>query len=232
MKMKFTRLGMFAGAAAGALIAMPLMAADGVARAVASATPGTFFVDAKPEPFLPKFELPKKPGEDDGDGGGIQGDPLKEMTESLSGITDDLTAMQTGKPVQDKQQAVLDTLDKLIKQLEEQQKQKSGSGNGPGNGKPTKPAPKSQILSGPGGVGDLHAPPSGKKSLDAVSPRLRDQITQSQNEGFPPGYQQLLEQYYKKLAERRGEESAAPANPATPAPTPKPVPAPVTPAVP
>src|SRR2546430_2110265 len=78
-------------------------------------------------------------------------------------------------------------------------------------GNAAKPLKKSQIAGGHGGVGDLDAERYGQRSLGADATRLREQIGQSQSEGFPPGYQQLLEQYYNRLAERRGEDPAAPA---------------------
>lgn len=221
MKMKRQRIVWLVGGVVGALAAMPGIAGD-PARPMTGPRV-TVPVDANTEPFPPKFELPHKHEEGDGDHdhgdqNSIEGDPLRDLAESLMGITEDLQALQTGLPVQQKQQGVIAALDKLIAQIEKQQSQcKSCSGSGSAASRnPSKPLAKSTIVGGPGGIGDLHAPRSGQKSLDSISPRLREQITQSQNEGFPPGYQQLLEQYYKRLAERRGEDSAAPATPAKP----------------
>ena len=41
-------------------------------------------------------------------------------------------------------------------------------------------------------------------------PQLREQIMQSKTEGFPPGYESLLQSYYQRLAQEKvGDEAAA-----------------------
>ena len=39
--------------------------------------------------------------------------------------------------------------------------------------------------------------------------RDRDRIIQAREEGFPPGYEALLERYYRRLAEGAGGEAPA-----------------------
>ena len=142
-------------------------------------------------------------------------DPLAPITDKMSDIVGDLADKDTGKPVQAKQQEVVSSLDAIIKQLEQQ---KSKQGNGGGNN-PTKPMNDSRIASGPGGIGDLHDPRSGTHNINNLPPKLRDTIIQSKTEGFPPGYESLLQSYYQRLAQEKvGDESTATKPPTKPAP--------------
>jgi hypothetical protein len=96
----------------------------------------------------------------------------------------------------------------LIKELEEQTK----GGNGGGNPNPTKPMTKSVITGGPGGSGPLHDAQAGTKQWGELPPKDRDQILQSQTEGFPPGYESVLASYYSRLAEMEvAPDSSGPA---------------------
>ena len=52
-------------------------------------------------------------------------------------------------------------------------------------------------------MGDLHAAKSGGKKWGELPPHQRDKILQSLTEGFPAHYQQILERYYKRLAEEK-----------------------------
>jgi hypothetical protein len=77
--------------------------------------------------------------------------------------------------------------------------------------------PDSMIGRGPGGIGALVDPRQSEKDWAKLSARERDRILQSMSEGFPPEYRQVLERYYRRLAE---EKTAGPG--AAPAPAPAP----------
>ena len=80
---------------------------------------------------------------------------------------------------------------------------------------PKKPLEKSQIIGGPGGSGPLDPSGRGAAKLESLPPHLRDRVTQAGNQGFPPEYAGVLEQFYRRLA-RAGDVSERPA--ADPAP--------------
>jgi hypothetical protein len=131
----------------------------------------------------------------------------------MSEVTGDLSQMQTGKPVQDKQGRIVSQLDAIIQELEKQC-QGGGSGSG-GSNNPSRPMADSKLAGGPGGMGDLHAPKSGKKEWTRIPPKEREAILQSRNEGFPAGYEDLLRSYYLRLAEERvSKDDAATTQPA------------------
>jgi hypothetical protein len=130
----------------------------------------------------------------DNSGGG--GDPIGPLASQMDDIGYDLGHLQTGKPVQTKEKSVVASLDELIEELE---KQKSGSGGG-GNPNPTNPMQHSILAKGPGGQGPLHDPLAGTRVWGQLPPKQREQILQSQTEGFPPGYESVLSSYYGQLA--------------------------------
>ena len=67
----------------------------------------------------------------------------------------------------------------------------------------------SVVAGGPGGQGDLRAPSAGRKKWGELPPRDRDKVVQSKTEGFPPGYEDVLESYYRSLAEERAAGDGA-----------------------
>lgn len=137
-----------------------------------------------------------------------------------------LSKFLTDKSTQQKQQDAIDKLDLLIKVLEEQRQQQGQGGRSGRN--PDEPLQDSMIVGGPGGSGPLHDPERNGRGWAQLPPHKREQILQSMTEGFPAHYQQLLERYYRRLAEERplddvervpAAASAAPAaeKPETPA---------------
>ena len=137
-------------------------------------------------------------------------DPLADITNKMTDIVGDLADLKTDQPVQDKQKQVVSQLDEIIAMIE---KQKSKSGNG-GGSNPTKPLQDSIIASGPGGVGELRDPRSGTHNINNLPARQREAILQSKTEGFPPGYESLLQSYYQRLAQEKVGDEPSDSKPA------------------
>jgi hypothetical protein len=110
-----------------------------------------------------------------------------------------LAKLLTDKPTQQKQKDAVDKLDALIKLLEERRRQ----GQGMSTANPDRPAEDSVIMGGPGGSGPLHDANRNGRSWGQLPAHKREQILQSMTEGFPAHYQQLLERYYRRLAEEK-----------------------------
>ena len=125
----------------------------------------------------------------------------------MSVIADNLDHQQTDQPVQTQEKQVVSQLDQLIAQLNQQCNGSGGSSNNP-----TKPMADSKITRGPGGSGPMHDPQAGTKQWGQLPPKEREKILQSQNDGFPPGYESVLSSYYSRLA----QEQVAPAPSAAP----------------
>lgn len=130
-------------------------------------------------------------------------DPFGDITDQMTDVLGDLASKKTDQPVQEKQQQIVANLDALIAEIEKQQKQQS---NGNGNTttlNPSKPMSDSMIAGGPGGIHGLKDPKAGTRNFGNLPPRDRDAILQSKTEGFPPGYESLLQSYYQRLAQEK-----------------------------
>jgi hypothetical protein len=125
-------------------------------------------------------------------------DPLKFISKDMKAVSGDLAEDQTGQPTQQKEDAVVGQLDDVIKLLEAQCK----SGNG-SSLNPMKPLADSKRGGGPGGIHELTDPQAAGKEWGQLSPKQRDQILQSKTDGFPQGYESLLQSYYKRLAQEQ-----------------------------
>jgi len=128
-------------------------------------------------------------------------DPLADITADMAVVMRDLSRLSTGKPTQKTQQIVVKKLDELIVRLEKECAACRGGGASGAN--PTRPLADSVVVGGPGGIGDLHAPRDGDKKWGELPARQRDRILQSLTEGFPAHYQQILQRYYRRLAEEK-----------------------------
>ena len=131
-------------------------------------------------------------------------DPLRHLEGDMSHCVGDLTAFKTDRPVQQRQDKIASRLDAIIRQLE-----KECSGGGGGGANPTKPLSRSILAKGPGGQGEMHDPKAGDKQWASLPPKQREQILQSRTEGFPPGFESLLQSYYQRLAQEQLGESDA-----------------------
>jgi hypothetical protein len=143
---------------------------------------------------------------------------MAEISVKMTGVAGDLAKPDTGSPVQEKQKEVLRDIDELIASLEQDLE---ATRNGRKRTNPRTGAPDSMISSGPGGVGSLVDPSQSEKDWAKLSSRERDRILQSMSEGFPPEYRQVLERYYRRLAEEKtaasGTDQAAPKDASPPA---------------
>ncbi|HEX8525053.1 MAG TPA: hypothetical protein VF669_22570 [Tepidisphaeraceae bacterium] len=149
---------------------------------------------------------------------GREEDPLKYIVKDMGSVAVDLGKYQTDHPVQQKEERVVADLELVIKKLEEQMK-KGGSGGGGLN--PSRPMADSVIAGGPGGIRDLHDPKAGEKTWGNLPPKQREQILQSKTDGFPPGYEALLQSYYRRLAQEQiGADTSGGATGAAPAAAP------------
>ncbi len=58
-------------------------------------------------------------------------------------------------------------------------------------------------MGGPGGVGEMRQEGAPSEQFGELPPALRDKVRQAEREGFPSGYSELLEGYYRALAEEQ-----------------------------
>lgn len=136
---------------------------------------------------------------------------LDEVATVMDYVADRLTVVDVGDRVRKRQDQILDLLDKLIEEAEQREKGQGGGGGQragapkPGQS-PRKPAEKSEAPEASGSAEhNLHAAPkiSPGESWGNLPPTEREKILQSLRERFPSRYRQLVEQYYRSLAEQK-----------------------------
>ncbi|HPD16226.1 MAG TPA: hypothetical protein PLE19_14830 [Planctomycetota bacterium] len=158
-----------------------------------------------------------------------QDNPLYDVAGDMDTAARRLKEAKTDDTTQDVQQAIIDKLDKLIEAAQQQDNKPPQGGQGDERKPQKRPEPQPQPKSeeekkkaeeqqkkpasaeerkkqerpgiGRPGQGD----PSGQIHTDAnewgnLPPAVRDQLLQTQGEGFPLKYRELLRRYYLDLA--------------------------------
>ena len=125
---------------------------------------------------------------------------LDHIARRMDDIRRRLHLGRAGKKVQKVERGVIESLDKLIKKLEQQQQQ-SSSGSGPSdNIRSSRPAPDSMIIGGKG-KGDVERKRIGSDSgWGDLPPKEREEALQQIGREFPSHYRDVVEQYFRRLA--------------------------------
>jgi hypothetical protein len=180
-----------------------LISAAGVCTTAVAARPGDSSGGSPAQKLIRDFDLMPKllsPAKSQTDGS-----PLKTIARRMTVVHRDLSSMETDEPVQTRERQVVRSLDELIAALE---KKCSGTGRGtnPNGGRK-----QSVIASGDPAFGSLHGVDPNARLWSQLPPKLRDEILQSKTEGFPPGYEALLQSYYQQLSEEKSSDDKQPA---------------------
>jgi len=137
---------------------------------------------------------------------GLEDDTLDHIARRMDDIRRRLDLGRAGKKVRKIEDGVIESLDKLIKKLEEEQKKKQGSGSGSSNNiRSSSPAPDSQIIGGKG-RGDVTKRRIGAESGWGDLPeKQREEVLQQIGREFPAHYRDVIEQYFRRLAAEGSE---------------------------
>ncbi|HEX5054625.1 MAG TPA: hypothetical protein VFZ65_22805 [Planctomycetota bacterium] len=127
---------------------------------------------------------------------------LHQLADGMKKTKRDLRKQKTGKPVQLDQEKYLEELDELIEMYQEMENQSGGppSGNGPSSN----PASNSALPDGEGSVGTLQKRGTLADRWGPMREKDREKIEAAVQQGLPPQFQKMLEEYYKKLGKAPG----------------------------
>ncbi len=132
---------------------------------------------------------------------GLQNQSLNHASRQMKDIDRRLQKGRSGKKVQNIEENVIKTLDKLIEQEEKKEKKKQFK---PGSGQGNKPMKESRITKMKG-AGRVDQKPIGNKSgWGDLPPKEREKAMQQIGREFPSHYRDVVEEYFRKLA---GEEA-------------------------
>ncbi|MEE8451768.1 MAG: hypothetical protein V3R99_07625 [Thermoguttaceae bacterium] len=137
---------------------------------------------------------------------GLEDDTLDHIARRMDDIRRRLDLGRAGPRVREVEDGVIESLDKMIEELEAKQKKKKGGGSSAGkNPQPNKPAPDSRILEGKG-PGNVQ-----KRSIGAeadwgdLPAKQREEALQQMGREFPSHYRDIIEQYFRRLASEGSE---------------------------
>lgn len=142
---------------------------------------------------------------------------LAEVAGVMDYVRERLDVADSGERVRDQQDEIIALLDKLIEEQQQQEQAGGGGGRGgrAGRGK-QQPAEgrggaaaggdareQSDAPAGSGRIGDLHTAPRINPGdiWGKMPPAERERILQAIRERYPSRYRQIVEQYYRSLAE-------------------------------
>jgi hypothetical protein len=140
----------------------------------------------------------------------LKDESLDHISRRMNDITRRLDFGRAGKKVQGVENGVIASLDKLIEELEKQAQQAAGGGGGGGQGQNRGPAqgirssnPASESTPAVGkGPGNLDKKRIGSSSGWGDLPaKEREEALQQIGKDFPSHYREIVESYFRKIAE-------------------------------
>jgi tetratricopeptide (TPR) repeat protein len=138
------------------------------------------------------------------DAAALEAESLDHIARRMRDVTRRLDLGKAGPGTRTVQDGVIESLDKLIKKLEDQQQQQQqgggGAGGASGQGGEGRPMDDSRIAGGKG-AGDVQKRDiGGQDGWGNLPPHQREEALQQIGREFPPHYREAIEQYFKRLA--------------------------------
>lgn len=132
---------------------------------------------------------------------GLKDESLDHVARRMNDVRRRLDFGRAGKEVQMVEQGVIDSLDKLIKKVEEQQKQSQSSGV-LGSQQSSKPMQDSRLSRMPSKLQVEQRDVGSESGWGDLPPKEREQALQQIGREFAPHYRELIEQYFRELADQ------------------------------
>lgn len=136
----------------------------------------------------------------------LKSDTLDHIARRMNDIERRLDLGRAGPKVRKVEDGVIESLDKLIKKLEDQKKQQQQQqASSGGSMQPSNPASDSRIMGGKG-RGEVTKKDIGSKDgWGNLPPKQREEAMQQIGRDFPSHYRDAIEQYFRKLATEGSE---------------------------
>lgn len=125
---------------------------------------------------------------------------LDHIARRMEDIRRRLDLGRAGEKVVKVEDGVIESLDKLIEEMEKQQQQQGGGGGSSGAMRPNAPMQQSQAAGGKG-PGETDKKRIGNSAgWGDLPPKQREEAMQQIGKDFPAHYRDVIEQYFRKLA--------------------------------
>jgi hypothetical protein len=135
----------------------------------------------------------------------LEDDSLDHIARRMDDIRRRLDLGRAGPIVRKVEDGVIESLDKLIKKIEDQQQQQNQQQQAANRLQSTKPAQESRIMGGKG-PGDVVKKNVGNQSgWGDLPPKEREEALQQIGRDLPANYRDVVEQYFKRLASEGSE---------------------------
>jgi hypothetical protein len=135
----------------------------------------------------------------------LQDDTLDHISRRMDDIRRRLDLGRAGPKVRKVEDGVIESLDKMIKKIEEQQQQQQQADAGSDSIRSTSPAQDSRPMGGKG-PGEVTKKNIGSGSgWGDLPPKEREEAMQQIGRDFPSHYRDTIEQYFRRLAAEDGK---------------------------
>jgi hypothetical protein len=130
---------------------------------------------------------------------GLKDDTLDHIARRMDDIRRRLDLGRAGPKVRQEEDGVIESLDKIIKKLEQQQQEQQAASDA-NSLRPSNPAPDSRIAGGKG-PGEATKKNIGSESgWGNLPPKEREEAMQQIGRDFPAHYRDAIEEYFRRLA--------------------------------
>jgi hypothetical protein len=137
---------------------------------------------------------------------GLDPESLDHIARRMSDVERRLDLGRAGPKVRGVEDSVIESLDKLIKKLEDQAAAAAAAASNQGNLRPSSPAQRSTPKGG-SGPGEIVRRNIGSKSgWGNLNAKQREETIQQIGREFPAHLRELIEQYYRRLASEESSE--------------------------
>ena len=132
----------------------------------------------------------------------LKDESLDHIARRMNDVRRRLDIGRAGERVQTVERGVVESLDQLIKKLEEQQQQQQAAASASGSAQNSKPMQDSRLpaMKAPGRVDQRDI--GSQSGWGDLPPKEREQALQQIGREFPAHYRELIEQYFRDLADQ------------------------------